>query len=93
MATFWFKMAELRLVFCYLISLSFFLSVCSGYFVNVDAHNVECFFDKVTTGMKMSLTFEVVEGGFLDIDVEVCTCTVSLSVAIVSSYTDHWTRR
>lgn len=64
-------MAEFREFFCFFILLSFFLSVCNGYFVNVDAHNVECFFDKATTGMKMSLSFEVVEGGFLDIDVEV----------------------
>lgn len=42
-----------------------------GYFVNVDAHAEECFFDKVNSGMKMGLTFEVVEGGFLDIDVKV----------------------
>lgn len=41
------------------------------YFVNVDAHAEECFFDKVTAGTKMGLTFEVAEGGFLDIDVKV----------------------
>ena len=41
------------------------------YFVNVDAHAEECFFDKVTAGTKMGLTFEVAEGGFLDIDVTV----------------------
>lgn len=43
----------------------------SAYFVSVDAHAEECFFDRVSSGMKMSLTFEVVEGGFLDIDVKV----------------------
>jgi hypothetical protein len=42
-----------------------------GYFTSVDAHAEECFFDRVSSGMKMSLTFEVVEGGFLDIDVKV----------------------
>ena len=41
------------------------------YFVSVDAHAEECFFDRVSSGMKMGLTFEVVEGGFLDIDVKV----------------------
>jgi len=41
------------------------------YFVNVDAHAEECFFDKVTAGTKMGLTFEVAEGGFLDIDVKI----------------------
>lgn len=42
-----------------------------GYFTDVDAHAEECFFDRVSSGMKMSLTFEVVEGGFLDIDVKI----------------------
>lgn len=39
--------------------------------MNVDAHAEECFFDRVNSGVKMGLTFEVVEGGFLDIDVRV----------------------
>ena len=64
-------MAIVKELFCFYILISFFLCVCNGYFVSVDAHSVECFFDKATTGMKMSLSFEVVEGGFLDIDVEV----------------------
>ena len=42
-----------------------------GYFTDVDSHSEECFFDRVSSGMKMSLTFEVVDGGFLDIDVKV----------------------
>ena len=58
------------------------LSQSNGYFVNVDAHSSECFFDKVTTGMKMSLTFEVVEGGFLDIDVEVYIFNAYSTVAM-----------
>ncbi len=37
----------------------------------MDAHAEECFFDKVTKGTKMGLTFEVAEGGFLDIDVKI----------------------
>jgi len=37
----------------------------------VDAHAEECFFDKVQNGTKLGLTFEVIEGGFLDIDVRV----------------------
>ena len=55
-----------------LVSLALALPVARGYFVNVDAHVEECFFDRVSSGMKMGLTFEVVEGGFLDIDVKVC---------------------
>ena len=50
-----------------------------SYFVTVDAHSEECFFDKVSSGTKLGLTFEVVEGGFLDIDVKVrrpiCYCS------------------
>lgn len=47
------------------------LASAEAYFISVDAHAEECFFDKVTTGTKMSLMFEVAEGGFLDIDVKV----------------------
>jgi len=46
----------------------------SGYFIVVDAYAEECFFDRVSAGTKMSLTFEVAEGGFLDIDVTVGHC-------------------
>ncbi|XP_014674061.1 PREDICTED: transmembrane emp24 domain-containing protein 2-like [Priapulus caudatus] len=41
------------------------------YFIHIDAKGEECFFDKVKTGTKMGLTFEVAEGGFLDIDVKI----------------------
>jgi len=43
----------------------------SAYFLVIDAHAEECFFDKVVTATKLGLTFEVVEGGFLDIDVKI----------------------
>lgn len=42
-----------------------------AYFLVIDAHAEECFFERVTSGTKMGLTFEVVEGGFLDIDVTI----------------------
>lgn len=45
-------------------------NVC-GYFIHIDAHAEECFFDRVSSGSKMSLMFEVAEGGFLDIDVKI----------------------
>ena len=50
-----------------------FFGTAEGYFITIDAHAEECFFDKVTSGTKMSLMFEVAEGGFLDIDVKVRT--------------------
>lgn len=47
------------------------VSTVQCYFITIDAHAEECFFDKVTSGTKMSLMFEVAEGGFLDIDVKI----------------------
>ena len=47
------------------------VSSVQSYIMHIDAHAEECFFDKVTSGTKMSLMFEVAEGGFLDIDVQV----------------------
>ncbi|KAI6235885.1 Suppressor/enhancer of lin-12 protein 9 [Aphelenchoides besseyi] len=42
-----------------------------GYFINIDANEEQCFFDRATSGTKMGLMFEVAEGGFLDIDVKI----------------------
>lgn len=42
-----------------------------AYFLVIDAHGEECFFDRVSATTKLGLTFEVVEGGFLDIDVTI----------------------
>jgi hypothetical protein len=63
-------MAWTSLLTCSLILL---LSVKSAfsYYVLVDAHGEECFFEKLTSGTKLLLTYEVIEGGFLDIDVKV----------------------
>ena len=55
----------------FLMGLAGCLSRANSYFVGIDAHGSECFYDRVSSGMKLSLTFEVVEGGFLDIDVSV----------------------
>ncbi|CAN7988343.1 unnamed protein product [Ixodes pacificus] len=49
------------------------LSYARALFITVDAHAEECFHDTATSGTKMGLTFEVAEGGFLDIDVKVGT--------------------
>lgn len=42
-----------------------------AYYLTIDAHAEECFFDRITTGTKMGLTFEVIDGGFYDIDVKI----------------------
>ncbi|XP_071524892.1 transmembrane emp24 domain-containing protein 2 [Panulirus ornatus] len=47
------------------------IGVAESYFITVDAHAEECFFEKVTTGTKLGLAFEVAEGGFLDIDIKI----------------------
>ena len=63
------------------------LSICntSAYFIVVDANAEECFFDRVTAGTKMSLTFEVAEGGFLDIDVTVRLALYELQSTVMCS--------
>ena len=54
-----------------LLSVLLYFQSCYGYFVNIDAHGEECFHDRVSPGTRMSLMFEVADGGFLDIDVKV----------------------
>ncbi len=64
--------ASINLLFLYCISVILsIISVVNGYFIAIDAHAEECFHDRVVSGTKMALTFEVAEGGFLDIDVRV----------------------
>ncbi|XP_008556582.1 transmembrane emp24 domain-containing protein 2 [Microplitis demolitor] len=50
-----------------------FYSICSinAYTITVDAHAEECFFEKIDKDTKMGVTFEVAEGGFLDIDIKI----------------------
>ena len=55
----------------YFSPLFLILGISEAYFISIDAHAEECFFDKVKSGTKMSLMFEVAEGGFLDIDIKV----------------------
>ena len=45
-----------------LVLLAALLATASGYFVSIDAHAEECFFERVTSGTKMGLIFEVAEG-------------------------------
>lgn len=42
-----------------------------AFIIDIDAHGEECFFDRVRSGTKITVTFEVTEGGFLDIDVKI----------------------
>jgi len=58
-------------ILCVLVFLIYLVTPSFAYFITVDAHAEECFFDKVEAGTKMSLTFEIAEGGFLDIDVRI----------------------
>jgi hypothetical protein len=55
-----------------LFSLLSLFQIATSYFIHIDANEEQCFFDRVTSGTKMGLMFEVAEGGFLDIDVKVC---------------------
>lgn len=57
----------------YLFSLLLAVFVCRSeqYFITIDAHAEECYFDRAVAGTKLGLMFEVVEGGFLDIDVKI----------------------
>merc|ERR1712107_488764 len=48
-----------------------FIRYTHSYYITVDARDEQCFFDKVKTGTKLVLIFEVVEGGALDIDVRI----------------------
>ncbi|XP_059053690.1 transmembrane emp24 domain-containing protein 2 [Achroia grisella] len=56
-------------LFTVLAFVSFKTASC--YTITVDAHAEECFFENVEAGTKMGLTFEIAEGGFLDIDVTI----------------------
>ena len=54
-----------------LLIISIITKSTRAFYLTIDAHAEECFFDRVTTGTKMGLTFEVIDGGFYDIDVKI----------------------
>ena len=64
------------------------LNLLLRFFINskVDARDEQCFFDKVKTGTKLGLIFEVVEGGALDIDVRIEGIEFFSSNCQVSNY-------
>ena len=75
---------ELKFLFVFFI----LPSTTLGYFITVEAYDEHCFYDKVTSGTKMGLLFEVAEGGFRDIDVtvsklQVCKCQIFMVDSIV----------
>lgn len=45
------------------------LHVVQGWMLEVDSHKAECVWEKALQGDKIGLEFQVVEGGFLDVDV------------------------
>lgn len=60
----------MKLISCVTVLLCL-IELAQCYYITVDAHSEEVFYEKTKTGTKMTLTFEVTEGGFLDIDVVV----------------------
>ncbi|KAK9968792.1 hypothetical protein ABG768_003098 [Culter alburnus] len=73
-----FTFSELVVLLC---ALSY---TASGYFVSIDAHAEECFYERVKSGTKMDLMFEVAEGGFLDIDVETGVTTADYELPAIT---------
>lgn len=53
------------------VALALLIPTSEAFYITVDAHAEECFFDKVKVGSKLGLMFQVAEGGFLDIDVRI----------------------
>lgn len=53
------------------VILASLITITKSYTITVDAHAEECFFENVEADTKMGLTFEIAEGGFLDIDVKI----------------------
>jgi len=64
-------MSSIYFYYFLVMTMLFSSSGVLGYFIHLDANEEQCFFDRVPSGTKMSLMFEVAEGGFLDIDVKI----------------------
>ncbi|XP_068623469.1 transmembrane emp24 domain-containing protein 2 [Battus philenor] len=60
-----------RSLLIYFILVITLLNNANGYTITVDAHAEECFYENVEADTKMGLTFEIAEGGFLDIDITI----------------------
>jgi hypothetical protein len=69
------------------------LSFCAAFTITVDANKEECFYETVSQGDSIGIMYQVVSGGFLDIDLLVrvllgfdylvprCSFSLLLSVA------------
>lgn len=53
------------------IYLAIYIKQTDAYITTLDAHSEECFFEKAIAGTKLGFTFEVLDGGFFDIDVTI----------------------
>ncbi|XP_013146064.1 PREDICTED: transmembrane emp24 domain-containing protein 2 [Papilio polytes] len=60
-----------RSLLIYSVVIITLLNRTNGYTITVDAHAEECFYENVEADTKMGLTFEIAEGGFLDIDITI----------------------
>lgn len=60
-------------MFSKLLQVIFFIcfSFNEAFFVSIDAHAEECFYERAQVKQNLGLMFEVAEGGFLDIDVTI----------------------
>lgn len=58
------------LVFCYLI-LASLIQVARCHLLTIDPNQEECFHERLQKGTKIKFTFEVLDGGSLDIDLNI----------------------
>ncbi|ALC41191.1 CG9308 [Drosophila busckii] len=54
-----------------LLCLLLLWQAAQGFIITVDAHETVCFYDRAVEHDKITITFEVMEGGFKDIGVEI----------------------
>ena len=58
----------------YILGLVSFIQCTSAYFVNIDAHAEECFFERVTAGTKLGklILFKIVRNIYIMFNVPIC---------------------
>lgn len=62
------RLTQLLLI---ILAISSILSCTEAYIITLDSNDIECFHERVPIGTKLGFSFEVMEGGFYDIDVEI----------------------